>query len=154
MLRVKLVAGAPDEPDAGDWDAICATPGPRGVFAQLFYDIAKFSLPEPKITEESEDDVHRVHIIWCGTNRLGVKVIEIESVETSAFPMYCTWETFGLPGIKMTWKYSLEKAGQLGYAAFRHGTLEANFETADDQKRFAEIWQQAIGKTPVFEPLD
>ena len=40
MLQMRLASGAPDEPDTGDWDAICATPGPRTLFATLFYEIA------------------------------------------------------------------------------------------------------------------
>ncbi len=29
MQRLRLKDGAPDEPDTGDWDAICATPPPE-----------------------------------------------------------------------------------------------------------------------------
>ena len=120
--------GAPDEPDTGDWDAICSTPGPRQIFAALFEELSSVGMPARTTTEVSENETHRVHTIWLGTNVLGVKVTEVESPETTAFPMYCTWETFGLRGTKVIWKYSLEKAGQLGYSAFRNGDLTCNFE--------------------------
>ena len=51
----------------------------------------------------------------------------------------------------MIWKYSLEKAGQLGYSAFRNGDLKCNFNSPADQQRFTEIWRRTIGKVPVFE---
>ncbi len=108
-------------------------------------------MPVRTTTEVSEDQTHRVHTIWLGTNVLGVKVTEVESAETTAFPMYCTWETFGLRGVKVIWKYSLEKASQLGYSAFRNGDLKCNFDSSADLQRFTEIWQRTIGKVPVFE---
>ncbi|MBI3514050.1 MAG: hypothetical protein HY060_08320 [Proteobacteria bacterium] len=151
MSRWRLIGGAPDEPDTGDWDAICDTPGPRRVFVALF-EQSGVDPVVPTSTAVSEDETHRVHTIWCGSDRLGVKVIEIASPETTAFPMLCTWETFGLPGLKLIWQYSLEKAGQLGYAAFRHAALICEFDSEADRRRFTELWQQALGKTPVFEP--
>ncbi len=151
MAWMLLANGAPDEPDTGDWDAICSTPGPRQVFATLFEELAPDGMPARTTTEVSEDETHRLHTIWLGTNVLGVKVTEVESPETTAFPMHCTWETFGLKGMKVIWKYSLERAGQLGYSAFRHGALKCRFDTPVDQQRFTEIWQRAIGKVPVFE---
>jgi len=110
-------------------------------------------LPEPSPAEVSEDETHRVHSIWFGSDASGVHVTETESPETTAFPMFCTWETFGLPGMKVIWNYSLEYAGQLGYAAFRHGKLVCNFDSSTDEQRFAEIWQRVIGKTPKFDPI-
>lgn len=151
MAWMLLTNGAPDEPDTGDWDAICSTPGPRQIFAALFEDLAPDGMPERTMTEVSEDETHRLHMIWLGTNVLGVKVTEVESPETTAFPMYCTWETFGLKGTKVIWKYSLEKAGQLGYSAFRNGILKCSFDAPADQQRFTEIWQRTIGKVPVFK---
>ncbi len=128
MAWMLLTNGAPDEPDTRDWNAICSTPGPRQIFAALFEDLAPEGMPERTTTEVSEDETHRLHTIWLGTNVLGVKVTEVESPETTAFPMYCTWETFGLKGTKVIWKYSLEKAGQLGYSAFRNGNLKCSFD--------------------------
>jgi hypothetical protein len=72
----------------------------------------------------------------------------------STFPVYCDWETFGLPGMKVRWEYALEKAGQLGHVAYRHRKLECTFDGWADQQRFAEIWRRHIGKTPVFEPAE
>jgi hypothetical protein len=154
MLQLRLTEGAPDQPDAGDWDAICDTPGPRQVFDALFQDLVGRGLPAETSHSVSEDDTHRVHTIWCGTDKLGLKVTEIESPETSALPMYCTWQTFGLPGMSIVWNYSLEYAGQLGYVAFRHGRLECSFGSDADLQRFVGLYQAAIGKTPVFAPVD
>ena len=50
-------------------------------------------------------------------------------------------------------EYSLEYAGQLGFAAYRHGKLECTFDTIADRRRFAGIWERVIGKVPVFESL-
>ena len=153
MIHLRLTGGAPDEPDSSDWDAICDAPGPRSLFASLFEEVGGRALPAQGEPETSEDASHRVHIIWCGTPSYGVKVTEIESVETTAFPMICTRESFGLPGMKLTWKFELHYAGQLGYAVFRHRSLEVNFDGAADQKRFAEIWQRIYGRAPVLAPV-
>jgi hypothetical protein len=152
MLKMQLSSGAPDEPDTGDWDAISATPGPRRLFAALFREIAA-GLPEQSPAEVSEDETHRVHTIWFGSDAFGVRVTEIQSPETTAFDMFCTWETFGLPGMKVIWSYSLEYAGQLGYAAFRHGNLVCNFDSSAEEHHFSEVWQRVIGKTPKFDPV-
>ena len=66
-------------------------------------------------------------------------------------PVYCTWETYGLPGMKIKWQYALEYAGQLGHVAFRHIQLECMFESPSDQERFSAIWSRVIGKDPQFE---
>lgn len=151
MKRVKLTDGTPSEPDTGDWNAICETPGPRHLFGALFHEIAG-GMPAAAPAQVDEDATHRVHTIWFGTTKFGVEVTETESAETTAFPMYCKWETFGLPGMKVTWNYALEYAGQLGYAAFRHKELVCEFDTDRDQERFAEIWRRFAGTAPVFAP--
>lgn len=152
MLHLRLSSGAPDEPDTGDWDAICATPGPRHVFAALFNALSGKDMPAPEFKDETESDVHRVHIFLGGDEAFGVKVTEIESAETSAFDMSCTWESFGLPGAKIIWKYGLEKAGQLGYAAYRHCSLVCDFASEKERDVFAQAWQKAVGKPAAFEP--
>jgi hypothetical protein len=149
-LRLRLTHGAPDEPDTGDWDAICKTPGPRQLFVALFHEISG-GLPKQLPEQVCEDDARRVHKIWFGDESLGIEVTETESSETTAFPMFCKWETFGLPGMKVVWNYSLEFAGQLGFAAFRHGSLICNFETEADRQRFSNIWYRIIGKAALFE---
>jgi len=153
MFWMLLTDGAPEEPDTGDWDALCATPGPQQVLAALFQELGHIGLPRSTSTEVNEDETHRIHTIWLGTNMLGVKVTEIESPQTTAFFMYCTWETFGLVGMKLIWKFKLDRAGQLGYCAFRHEKLECAFDTVEDQQRFSEISQRIIGKVPIFTLL-
>jgi len=151
MLERRLVSGGPNEPDTGDWNALCGeSPGPHALVPALFGELAG-GLPERAPTETSESDSHRVHTIWFGDDKFGVKVTEIESPETTAFPMSCTWETFGLPGIKLTWTFNLEYAGQLGYCAFRHQALVCRFDAPADEQRLSAIWQRVIGKTPSFD---
>ena len=152
MLHKQLVGGAPDEPETSDWDAICATPGPRQLFEALFDELTP-GLPASSPAAVSEEDAQRVHTIWFGQDTFGIRVTETESSETTAFPMRCAWETFGLPGMKIVWNYSLEHAGQLGYVAFRHGALVCQFDSAADEQRFAAIWQRIIEKTPIFESI-
>ena len=175
MLQLQLVSGAPDEPSSGDWEALCDTPGPNTLIAALFRDLAAGTprrlerakrrlfasllgkpmpdLPGRSSAESSEDDTHRVHTIWLGSVAFGARVTEIESVESTMFPMYCEWETFGLPGTKLIWDFKLDYAGQLGYVAFRHEKLVCTFDTAADERRFAKIWHRVIGKTPGFAPF-
>jgi hypothetical protein len=151
-VRVRLTDGAPDEPDSSDWDALCAgNPSPQQLFVALFDRIAR-GLPDRGPTEVDEDDTHRAHTTWFGDARYGIKVTEIASVETTDFPMVCTWETFGLPGMAVVWRYALEYAGQLGHCAFRHRELMGDFDTAADQRRFTDVWREVIGKVPVFAP--
>ncbi|MDE2134569.1 MAG: hypothetical protein KGJ49_08215 [Alphaproteobacteria bacterium] len=153
MQTIRLIAGAPDEPDTGDWDAICATPGPQQVIAAAYRAFTGEPLPGKTSVSPEEDDVHRVHTIWLGTPQRGVKVTEIESVESSAFPMTCIWESHGWPGIGLVWQYKLEKAGQLGYSAFRHVNLEASCQAEHDVLKFAEVYEQVIGRKPAFEQV-
>jgi hypothetical protein len=42
LQGLRLKEGAPDEPDIGDWDAICATPRIDDFFATLFKEVADF----------------------------------------------------------------------------------------------------------------
>ncbi len=154
MQRLQLKDGAPDEPETGDWDAICATPRIEAFFAILFKEIADFSLPNLVIESDTEDSVQHVRVGWCGSEVLGAKVTVVNCTETTAFPVYCDWETFGLPGMKVRWEYALEKAGQLGHVAYRHRKLECTFEKSTDQQRFTEIWRRHVGKAPVFEPAE
>ena len=120
MLQMQLVSGAPGEPDSGDWEALCDTPGPNTLVAALFRELAAGTsgrlarakrqllaalfgkrvpgLPGQSSAEVSEDDTHRVHTIWLGSDAFGVRVTESEPVVSTMFPMYCRWETFGLPG--------------------------------------------------------
>ena len=152
MLQVCLKHGAPDEPDTGDWDAICATPSIAGFFEVLFREVANFGLPGEVVTSETEDSVQQVRTGWRGTSELGTEIRVVSCVETTDFPTYCSWETHGLPGMKVRWDYKLEYAGQLGHVAFRHGRLECQFQSPSEQQHFAEIWKKTIGKDLVFEP--
>lgn len=151
-MRVRLSGGAPDEPDTGDWDAICSTPGPNRFFAALFPALTGEPMPAEVSNESSEDDITNVHTIWCGSEALGARVIEIECTETTAFMMHSRWETFGLPGVKALWQFSLDRAGQLGYCAFRHGSLECTFDSPAAQTRFTEVWRKVFDREPQFEP--
>jgi len=108
-------------------------------------------LPAQTRTEADQDDANEVATIWSGTERLGVKVVEIASAETTAFPMRCRWRTFGLPGMTIVWDFSLEYAGQLGYVAFRHKRLECEFDSPASQQTFMDIYRQAIGKDAIFD---
>src|ERR1700730_4762591 len=154
MQRLRLKDGAPDEPHTGDWDAICATPRIGDFFAILFNEVADFNLPDPVVESDNKDLVRHVRVGWRGSKALGAEVTVVNCTESSTFPVYCDWETFGLPGMKVRWEDALEKAGQLGHVAYRHRKLECTFDGWADQQRFAEIWRRHIGKTPVFEPAE
>ena len=153
MPRWLLQGGAPDEPDTGDWDAICDAPGPQGFLEILFQELAGFSLPAPVITDDGADDIRRVRAGWRGTPALGAKITQVECTETTDLPTLCSWETHGLPGMELRWDYALEYAGQLGHVAFRHRRLECSFASGAEQQRFAAIWRRVFGRDPVFTPL-
>ncbi len=153
MLYVRLKSGAPDEPDTGDWNAICATPSISGFFQILFSEVAGFSLPGEVVTSDTEDDIRRVQMGWRGSRELGVEIKVVSCTETTDLPTYCWWETHGLPGMKIKWEYKLDYAGQLGHVAFRHVALNCEFATAAHQQRFAAIWKKEIAKEPVFEAV-
>jgi hypothetical protein len=153
MLRLLLKGGSPDEPDTGDWDAICDAPGPQAFFETLFREVAGFGLPAPVITSDTEDDIRRVQTGWRGTSTLGAEITQVDCTETTDLPVVCSWKTHGLPGMTVHWDYALEYAGQLGHTAFRHRRLECTFEGPAGPPRFAEVWRMVFGREPVFEPL-
>jgi len=151
MLQLRLKSGAPDEPDTGDWDAICSTPSLDTFFSHLFREVADFSLPAAVVAAEEEDSIRRIQTGWRGSQALGAQIIVVTCTETTDLPVYCTWETFGLPGMKIKWQYALEYAGQLGHVAFRHKELQCRFEGPSEQERFSAIWRRVIGKEPQFD---
>jgi hypothetical protein len=176
MLPVALIEGAPDEPDTGDRDALCSTPGPNQFIETLFVEVASFALPRAMpirptgvgatwtrvkqvvlsrlghaVPDQSADIV--THRWRRGSEARGVDIWERECTETTAFPMDCYWETHGLPGMDVRWNFSLEHAGQLGFAAYRHGRLICVFDDPTDQYRFAEVRRNDFGRTPRFGPL-
>ena len=152
--HLRLIAGAPDEPDTGDWHAIGAAPGIEDFFALLFWEVAAFALPEAVIASESDDGVRHIRVGWRGTPTLGAEVTVMDCPESSDFPVYCDWVTHGLPGMAVTWSYALEYAGQLGHVAYRHRELACWFDAPADRERFAALWRRHIAKTPVFARAD
>ena len=153
MQEVYLIDGAPDEPNTGDWDAICATPSIEGFFSTLFQDVAHAPLPALTNRSEEEDAETRVRTGWYGNQSFGAAVTVVEVMESSDFAVRCRWETHGLPGMKMIWQYALDYAGQLGHVAYRHGRLECRFDGETQQEQFVRVWQKAMGKTPRFAPV-
>ncbi|HET6844147.1 MAG TPA: hypothetical protein VFK06_21075 [Candidatus Angelobacter sp.] len=142
MANFLLQHGTPDEPDTGDWDAICSTPSISGFFEMLFHEIAGCTLPGEIVTSEEEDSIRQIRQGWRGDRKLGVEIRVVSPVETSDLPVYCSWETHGLPGMKIKWDYKLDYAGQLGHVAFRHVRLEGDFDSAAGQQRFAVVWKK------------
>jgi hypothetical protein len=147
-----LTDGMPDEPDTGDWDAICKQPSIEGFFATLFRDVAHKALPGLCDQTVEEDDEARVRTGCYGDSNFGVDVKTVQILESTMFDLRCRWETHGLPGMTVIWDYSLEYAGQLGHTAYRHTKLECRFDSDADQKKFAQVWLKAIGKAPRFAP--
>ena len=148
-----VVEGLPDEPDAYDEDAICVKPGPGSFFDMLFASLANTSIDRssPIIESTTHDDDWEASKGFCGQENIGLRFEELRSRETSAIDMRCVWETYGLPGVQVRWEFFLSKAGQLGFAAFRHQNLRVNFRDHAAQARFVEIWQKVFSTTPVFQ---
>ena len=151
--RILTVAeGLPDEPDASDADAICTVPGPRTFFDRLFASLAEPGVDRSNLVIESStrDDEWEITKGYRGRRDVGLRFSEVRCTETSSVNMRCFWETYGLPGVQVRWEFFLEKAGQLGFAAFHHQTLEVNFRDDTAQALFVEIWEQVFNRTPVF----
>ena len=66
-------------------------------------------MPEAKVVSEEEDTIRRIQTGWRGSQELGAQITVVTCTETTDLPVYCTWETFGLPGMKLTWKYDCER---------------------------------------------
>lgn len=152
MTLMRLTEGGLQEPDSSDWDDICATVSPDTFFETLFREVGGLGLPAAEITDESEDDIQRVRKGRRGTEVVGARIEQRECTDTSDLPIYCRWETYGLPGMTVTWRHALEHAGQLGHVAFRHVELLADFEGPAGRERFSEVWRGVFGVAPIFEP--
>lgn len=150
--KLTVAEGLPDEPDPSDVDALCAVPGPGSFFERLFGTLAGVSVHKSTAVIESstKDDDWAISKGYCGKKDVGLRFQELRCLETSDVAMRCTWETYGLPGIQVRWEFFLEKAGQLGFAAFRHKTLHVDFQDERDRAAFADIWQQVFNRAPVF----
>jgi hypothetical protein len=150
--RVLTVAeGLPDEPDAFDVDAVCTVPGPGTLFDRLFASLANpVDRFNPVVESSTRDDEWEITKGYCGGKDVGLRFSEVRCTETSSVDLRCLWETYGLPGVQVRWEFFLEKAGQLGFAAFHHQTLEVSFRDATAQALFVEIWEQVFNRTPVF----
>lgn len=152
MTLIRLMEGGLHEPNSSDWDDICATVGPDAFFQTLFHDVGGVALPAAEITEQTEGDIQRVRKGRRGTEIIGAHITQRECTDTSDLPTYCRWETYGLPGMTVTWNYALEYAGQLGHVAFRHLELLADFEGPVARERFSDVWRRVFGVAPTFEP--
>ena len=151
-MNMRLKKGAPDEPD-DDLDAIGKGPHPEVFFAVLFKEVANAPLPTRGAFSDNNDPIRRVQTAWNGDADFGLDVTQAECPETTALPVYMRYETYGLPGMKVKWEYSLQYKGQLGHVIYRNGSLECTFDGEADVKRFTTIWRRIIGKEPVFEPV-
>ena len=146
-----VAAGLPDEPDTSDVDALCSVPGPGSFFDRLFASLdAGVNRSNPVIESSTKDDDWEFTKGFCGRKDIGLRFAEARCSETSSINMRCTWVTYGLPGVQVRREFSLEKAGQLGFAAFRHNTLQVSFRDDTAQALFVEIWEQVFNRTPVF----
>jgi hypothetical protein len=147
-----VAAGLPDEPDTSDMDALCGVPGPGSFFDRLFASLADASVDRsnPVIESLTQDDDWEITKGFCGRKDVGLRFEELRHRETSYMNMKLVWETYGLPGVQVRWEFYLKKAGQLGFAAFRHKTLQVSFRDDTAQALFVEIWEQVFNRTPVF----
>jgi hypothetical protein len=147
-----VIAGLPDEPDTSDVDALCGGRGPGSFFDRLFASLAdaRVDRSNPVIESSTQDDDWEHTKGFCGRKDIGLRFEELRHRETSSVNMRLAWETYGLPGVQVRWEFDLEKAGQLGFAAFRHKTLQVSFRDDTAQALFVEIWEQVFNRTPVF----
>lgn len=152
---LRLSGGIPPEPDTSDWDAVCAGPHVERFLAALLRELAGVEWGAAQITREVEDDEWRLQEAWHGSETCMFEVRVHTCRATSDIPVACVWRTRGVPGMELLWEYGLEKAGQLGHCAYRHGRLKCRFEDAAAQMAFENAWRQVIGTQPHWsaEPL-
>jgi hypothetical protein len=153
MRLMTVNEGLPQEPNASDYDEVCSLPGPRSFFRKLFLALSNVNIEKPCTVTETKTIPREEEVTkgFCGRKDIGLRFTEWRCLETSMVDMRCTWETYGLSGIDARWEFYLEKAGQLGYAAFRHKSLLVGFQEEHDRARFEEIWREVFGKSPVLE---
>jgi hypothetical protein len=156
MKWMRVKEGLPQEPNPSDYDEVCSLPGPFSFFQRLFLLLSNVGINTPgtvtetEITPMAEEEVTKG---FYGREDIGLRFTARRSLETSLFGMWVSYETYGLPGIQVQWRFNLGKAGQLGYAAFSHESLEVGFQEEQDRVRFEEIWREVFGKKSVYEPL-
>jgi hypothetical protein len=147
-----VAEGLPDEPDISDVGAACTVPGPASFFDRLFASLghAGVNRSSPVIESSTRDDEWEINKGFCGRKDVGIRFAEVRYRETSAVGLRCFRETYGLPGIQVRWEFFLEKAGQLGFATFRHNSLQVSFRDSTAQALFVETWEQVFDRRPVF----
>jgi hypothetical protein len=153
MKWMKVIEGLPSEPNPSDYDEVCSMPGPFSFFQRLFLLLSNVIIDMPGTVSETEIIPREAEVTkgFYGREDIGLRSTETRSLETSMFGMWLNYETYGLPGIQVQWRFTLEKAGQLGYAAFCHQSLMVGFQEDQDRVRFEEIWGEVFGKKPIYE---
>jgi hypothetical protein len=152
MTWLSLVDGAPRGLGSAGREQSTPSPGPADFLQRLFAELCGAAALPRHLTDEREvPRVERVATGCCGTAETGYRWVEEECLETSAVPYRVFVETQGLPGMELRWRYSFAHAGQLGYADFCHGSLQARFADATAQRRFGEVWRAVFGTVPRWE---
>ena len=153
MVWLLLADGAPREPKSWDWDELMSLPRPDDLLRQLFLELCGVrELPLHIAEQRVVPGEERIATGFCGTSEIGYRLVERECLETSIVPYDVLIETSGLPGMQVRWHYCLEYAGQAGHAAFRHLSLNAQFDNVEAEGRFTRIWQNVFKTIPVWEP--
>jgi hypothetical protein len=155
--RWTLVAGFPPEPTYSDFmDNLQATttfPVPVTLLHPLFDQRCGVDVSQCKTTESREDFGRLVSTAhgFCGTPESGYQWESQTSLDSSADPMEEHLTTYNLPGIRLEWRYALNKIGQFGHCAYRHRSLWVEFDDAAAQSHFEHLWQWVFGTPPIWQ---
>jgi hypothetical protein len=150
--RFTLIGGKPPEPDYDDLlENKIAFPGPASFLRPLFMECGGVDVSQCTTTEEIERPYEiRISRGHCGTPQIGYRWQNQTSLDSSADPVAEDITTYNLPGIHMDWSYAWNKMGQMGHGAFRHRSLQVDFDNEDAQSRFEQLWQRVFGTPPVW----
>ncbi len=151
MIWLELVSGHPREPD--DLDGVASSPGPAAFFDTLFAELVGRPLGPAVIEHEEEvSGAERTVRGRRGDEAAGIRFTEWTCLETSAIPMRCTWQSYGLPGIEVCWEFSLESVNVAGPCGFRHGRLRVGCSDAAARWTVEEVWALVFHEPPGFRP--
>lgn len=155
--RRTLTGGGPPEPTYSAFytennKTPESPPRPVNFLHALFAERGGVDVSRCKTTESREDwgKLASIALGFCGSPECGYRWESRTSLDSSADPMEERLTTYNLPGISLEWSYSLNKIGQFGHCAYRHGSLWVEFEDAATQSQFERLWLETFGKAPVW----
>lgn len=152
MGWLELKGGAPDEPDSLEE---LGAPGAWTFLTRLYQEVSQVDVERVLESRETGDPKEMlVTEARLGTPEVGCRFERRVPMESSMFPVQCRCESYGLPGIQLSWEYHREQVNVAGRVGFRQGTLRVRFESDRDRARFERIWSEVFSRRPVLARVE